>query len=204
MRLIGMYDSPYVRRTALSLHALNVPFEHHSISVFRGFEEFGRINPAVKAPTLVCDDGTVLMESTLIIEHAERMAGRSLMPAALDAHRQATRVVGLALIACEKAVQIVYEHNLRTPEKVHEPWLVRVRGQLVAALAALETEIAHVPLSGADHDIDQPGISAAVAWRFAREMTPDIAIVADHPLLAKHSSVAEQLPLFEAVPFDKS
>jgi glutathione S-transferase len=60
MRLIGMLDSPYVRRVAISLEHLGVPFEHEAVSVFSTFEEFRGINPVVKAPTLVCDDGEVL------------------------------------------------------------------------------------------------------------------------------------------------
>ena len=71
MQLIGMLDSPYVRRVAVSFQLLGLPFEHRSISVFRTFEQFHAINPVVKAPTLVCDDGTVLMDSTLILDYAE-------------------------------------------------------------------------------------------------------------------------------------
>ena len=60
MKLIGMLDSPYVRRTAISLQLLGVPFEHQSLSVFRTYDEFRRINPVVKAPTLVFGrDGTL-------------------------------------------------------------------------------------------------------------------------------------------------
>ena len=47
MQLIGMLDSPYVRRVAISLQLLGLPFEHRSVSVFRGFDEFSRINPVV-------------------------------------------------------------------------------------------------------------------------------------------------------------
>ena len=36
MQLIGMLDSPYVRRVAISLQLLGLPFEHRSVSVFRG------------------------------------------------------------------------------------------------------------------------------------------------------------------------
>lgn len=58
MRLIGMLDSPYVRRVAVSLQLLGLPFRHESLSVFRAYEQFRAINPVVKAPTLVCADGT--------------------------------------------------------------------------------------------------------------------------------------------------
>ena len=39
MILIGMLDSPYVRRCAVSFKLMGVPFEHRSVSVFRQFEE---------------------------------------------------------------------------------------------------------------------------------------------------------------------
>ena len=38
MKLIGMLDSPYVRRVAISMQLLGLRFEHESVSVFRGFE----------------------------------------------------------------------------------------------------------------------------------------------------------------------
>ena len=82
MKLIGMLDSPFVRRVAISMRLLGLPFEHAAISVFRGFDAFQQINPVVKAPTLVCDDGSVLMDSTLMLIYAEALAGRSLMPTA--------------------------------------------------------------------------------------------------------------------------
>ena len=69
MKLIGMLDSPYVRRVAISLQMLGLPFEHQSVSVFRGFAQFQQINPVVKAPTFVSDHGEVLMDSTLILEY---------------------------------------------------------------------------------------------------------------------------------------
>ncbi len=115
MKLIGMLDSPYVRRVAISLKSLGLPFEHHSVSVFSTFEQFKAINPVVKAPTLVCDGGEVLMDSSLILDYLEALAGpeRSLMPSALPQRLHELRLIGLALAACEKSVQIVYERNLR-------------------------------------------------------------------------------------------
>ena len=115
MKLVGMLDSPYVRRVAISLQLLAIRFEHQSLSVFGGFEEFQRINPLVKAPTLICDDGELLIDSTLILQYAEAMAkpGRSLVPVDIDDQRHALRIIGLALAACEKSVQIIYERNLR-------------------------------------------------------------------------------------------
>lgn len=173
MKLIGMLDSPYVRRTAISLKLLGLPFEHAAVSVFRHFDQFSAINPVVKAPTLVCDDGTVLIDSTLIIDYAETLAGRSLMPAAIAERQHALRVIGLALAACEKAVQIVYEHNLRPSEKVHGPWVERVHSQLLAAVEALEAEWKDAPLPVEENELTQAGVTVAVAWAFIQLMVAD-------------------------------
>jgi glutathione S-transferase len=201
MQLIGMLDSPYVRRTAISLRLLKIAFEHRSISVFSTFEQFKQLNPAVKAPTLICDDGTVLMDSTLIIDHVERVAGRSLMPADIQAHRTATRRVGLALVVCEKAIQIVYERQLRPAEKQHEPWVDRVRGQLLTAIAALEAEYSSQRIEIDEQRIDQAAITTAVAWRFTQEMVPTIVCADDYRALAALGGAAETLPVFIAAPF---
>lgn len=202
MQLIGMLDLPYVRRVAVSLRLLGLPFEHRAISVFRNFDEFGRINPVVKAPSLVCDDGTVLMDSTLILDYAEALAAprRSLMPRELPARRHALRLIGLALAACEKSVQLHYERTLRPAEKQHEPWAARVAGQLLGGYRALEAEIAAQPLAAASATIDQAGVTAAIVWHFMQQTLPGVLDAAAFPALAAHSARAETLPEFAAAP----
>ncbi|WP_407278441.1 glutathione S-transferase [Aromatoleum evansii] len=202
MKLIGMLDSPYVRRVAVSLQLLGLRFEHQSLSVFRTFDQFRQINPVVKAPTFICDDGEVLMDSTLILEYAEALArpARSLMPASLPELQHALRVIGLALAACEKSVQIIYERGQRPPEKQHGPWVERVSGQLLAAFAALEQELKRRPLAATSETIDQAGVTTAIAWHFAQQMVSDVVPLADFPTLAAYSAQAETLPEFRAAP----
>ncbi len=201
MKLIGMLDSPYVRRVAISLQLLGLKFEHQSLSVFRTFAEFSQINPVVKAPTLVCDDGELLMDSTLILEYAEALARpRTLMPAGLKELQFDLHVIGLALAATEKSVQIVYEHGVRPPEKLHEPWLNRVTGQVLAAYDELEREIAARTLPLGRSDISQAGVTVAVAWHFTQQMVPNEVPAERFPHLVAYSLAAESLPEFKAAP----
>lgn len=202
MRLIGMMDSPFVRRTAVALTAMELPFRHEPISVFRGFAEFSAINPVVKAPTLVTDDGVVLMDSGLILDYAERIArpGFSLLPADRATLARHQAVSGLALAACEKAVAIVYELNLRPEEKRHAPWLERVGGQLDAALAELETTVA-APRAGGllfGPALTRADIDVAVAWGFMTLMIPDR--LGARPALAAFAAAAEARAEFLACP----
>ena len=201
MKLIGMLDSPFVRRVAISLLRLGVRFEHDPLSVFRTFAQFQRINPVVKAPTLVCDDGTVLMDSTLILQYAEALAQRTLWPTDLAALQRELGLAGLALAACEKSGQIVYERGLRPAEKVHAPWIERVSTQLRGAYAALEHELAQQPLAAPASHIGAAGIAVAVAWHFTQQMLPGMVAAAEHPRLARHSAAAEALPEFMAAPY---
>ncbi|NWF48390.1 glutathione S-transferase [Hydrogenophaga sp. D2P1] len=205
MKLIGMLDSPYVRRVAISLQLLDLPFEHQSLSVFRTFDEFSRINPVVKAPTLVCDDGTVLMDSTLILQYAEALTHpRSLIPREPAALAHTLRTVGLALAACEKSVQIVYERGLRPAEKQHQPWVARVTGQLLAACDGLEAQLASHPLLLTRTALDQAGVSTAVAWAFIQNMLPEVVPASRYPNLVAFSQAAEALPEFRAAPHGDS
>ncbi|QIE27102.1 hypothetical protein SBC1_54670 (plasmid) [Caballeronia sp. SBC1] len=202
MKLIGMLDSPYVRRVAICLKLLKLDFEHRPISVFSGFEEFRKLNPVVKAPTLILDDGQSLMDSTLILDYVTATSGSAVTstPECTEDRLRATRLTGLALAACEKTVQIVYERNLRPVEKQHEPWIDRVSVQLLAAYAELEAEVALAPLPLDAGRLGQAGVTVAVAWRFTQMMVPKIVVAAEYPKLQSFSAFAEQQPAFESTP----
>jgi glutathione S-transferase len=201
MLLVGMLDSPYVRRVAISLQCLGLPFEHQALSVFRTFDEFRRINPVVKAPTLVCDDGTVLMDSTLILEYAQTLARpRSLVPSEPADLARTLRVAGLALAACEKAIQLYYEDLLRPPEKRHAPWIERVTAQMHAAFAALEDAAASGAVAATAERMDQAAITAAVAWTFTHETVAGAVSAEQYPALAAFTARAEALAPFRAAP----
>ena len=204
MQLIGMLDSPYVRRVAISMKLMGIPFEHRPLSVFRNYDEFRAINPMVKVPTLVCDDGEVLMDSTLILDYLEGMVplAKRLMPVDAVARRNALQNIGIALVACEKSVQRFYELTLRPKDKQHAPWLDRVTQQMTGAFSALEKIVgtARPWLHGTR--MLQDDICIAVAWRFAQFVMADAVSATQFPQLAAYSARAEMLPDFLATPLD--
>jgi glutathione S-transferase len=202
MKLIGMLDSPYVRRVAICLKLLKLDFEHQSISVFSTYDQFAKFNPVVKAPTLIADDGRAVMESSVILQYLATLAGptQRLFPTRSDDALRASRLTGLALAACEKSVQIVYECNVRPVEKRHEPWLERVRAQLLAAYAELEREVGAAALPIAQDQFDAADVTVAVSWHFTQMMLPEIVDKAAHPHLQAFSALAEDLPVFVDTP----
>jgi len=184
------------------MRLLGIEYEHRPLSVLKTYDEFRTVNPLVKVPTLVCDDGEMLIDSTLIISHVEALAGRSLLPEGDDERRRALQLIGVALVAMEKVAQRIYELKMRPEERQHEPWLARLVEQLHSALDWLEQAV--VPL-GEDEWIfgdvlTQADITIAIAWRFAVYAAPTEARADEHPGLAAFSKRAEALPEFLACP----
>jgi glutathione S-transferase len=190
-----MLDSPYVRRVAISLEFLDIHFEHQAVSVFKTFTQFQSINPVVKAPTLICDDGEVLMDSSLILQFVEATHGKTLWSHNPKQLQHQMRAVSLALAACEKSVQIVYERNLR-PETMHfQPWLDRVKGQLLAAYAGLEKAVQMRSEIFAEVK-SHAAITSAIAWQFTQSMLAEEVVAGDYPGLVELSERMEKSPEF--------
>ncbi|HTJ93125.1 MAG TPA: glutathione S-transferase family protein [Pararobbsia sp.] len=202
MKLIGMLDSPYVRRVAIAFKLLGIEFEHQSVSVFRHWDRFREINAVVKAPTLIEDDGQTLMDSSLILDYvlSVKKPGSSMLPSDPAQRFRANRRIGLALAVAEKAIQVVYEHNLRPAEKLHQPWMDRVHTQLHAAAAELERELEQQPFVLDERRFGIAGITVAVAWNFTTAFVRDAVSVEAYPRLEAFSLFAEQQPTFLATP----
>jgi glutathione S-transferase len=200
MQLIGMLDSPYVRRVAIALIVAKTPFIHRPISLFRHIDQFSELNPLLKAPTLLTDAGVVLMDSSVILDY---LAGvdppiAALTPSTLPERLVALRATALALTVMEKAVQRHYERMLRPVEKQHEPWVNRVMGQLTAGLSALNVEL---PRSGwIRGELGVADITVVCAFGFIRSILDDVVATSRYPNLGAFCGRAEALPAFRAAP----
>jgi glutathione S-transferase len=200
MQLIGMLDSPYVRRVAIALIIAKTPFIHRPISLFRHIDQFSKFNPLLKAPTLLTDDGVALMDSSLILDYLAGVDSgiAALTPSKAPQRLEALRATGLALTVMEKAVQRHYERMLRPAEKQHEPWVDRVMGQLSAGLSAMDAEL---PGSGwISGELGLADITVACAFGFTHALLADVVETSRYPNLGAFCARAEALPPFRAAP----
>jgi glutathione S-transferase len=141
------------------------------------------------------------MDSTLILAYAEAIARpRTLMPLDREELQHDLRLIGLALAACEKSVQLVYERSLRPPEKWHQPWIGRVTGQLLGAYDALEQELSRRSIAVTSPTIRQAGVTVAVVWHFTQQVLPELVAAKGFPGLVAFSTAAEALQEFRAAP----
>jgi glutathione S-transferase len=204
MILIGMLDSPFVRRVAISMKLLDLPFEHRSWSVGKDFDRIREYNPLGRVPALVLGDGEpgddeVLIESSAILDYLDDRVGpaRALLPGSGPARRQALKLMAIASGAAEKGVLQLYEKAFRPEDKRHEPWVARCRLQMVEALIELDRVCP-------EHDsswllggqMSQADITAACVFTFCSE-----ALALDrerYPRLSTLTARCEALPEFTA------
>ncbi|HYU16022.1 MAG TPA: glutathione S-transferase family protein [Candidatus Acidoferrum sp.] len=199
MILVGQYDSPYVRRVAVSLHALGLDFERNTMSVFADADAMRRINPLGRIPALILDGGETLIDSAAILDHLDEMVGRSraLLPASGADRRRALQIIALATGCIDKVGAIAYEQTLRPAEKVHAPWIDRCRAQLESGIAALESWTGPGWYLGGDRPM-QPDIAAGCMIGYLRLRAPDAFPAGAYPRLEHLSASCEATPWFRA------
>jgi glutathione S-transferase len=140
MILVGQYDSPFVRRVAVTLHHYQMPFTRNTLSVFADASDMQKINPLVRIPSLILDSGETLIDSVAIVDALDEMVGpaRALMPPNGPERRDILRATVLAQGATEKAGQVVYERHFHSGPSLNKEWEQRCQSQLVAGLDRLE------------------------------------------------------------------
>ncbi|HEX6016240.1 MAG TPA: glutathione S-transferase family protein [Geminicoccaceae bacterium] len=200
MILIGQYDSPFVRRVAIALRLYAMPFEHRPWSTYGDADRIAPFNPLRRVPTLVLDDGETLIESAVILDHLDELAGpgRALIAARGPERRRALKVCALATGLADKAVSLFYERTFHP--QASQVWTDRCRAQIGDALAALESA-----RTGRDDpfwfgpQIGHADIALACALRFLGEAHPGLYDIARWPALAAHSERCELLPVFREI-----
>lgn len=200
MILIGQYDSPFVRRVGIALRLYGLAFEHRPWSVFADAEQVACYNPLRRVPTLVLDDGEVLIESGAILDHLDEMAGplKALIASDGPDRRRALKICALATGLADKAVSLFYERALH--QQTSQTWTERCAAQISGVLNALESDRAGRPGPfWFGNAIGHADIAVACALRFTREAHPGIVQEMRWPALVAHADRCETLEPFREI-----
>ena len=200
MLLIGQYDSPFVRRVAIAMRLYGMAFEHKPWSTFGDADRIARYNPLRRVPTLVLDSGEALIESFIILDYLDELAGEAkamISPRGAERRRH-LRFCALATGLGDKSVSLLYESVLRKEQL--KLWVERCQAQITDALDVLEKERATVTtpyLFG--ERIGHSDIAVACVLRFTSEAHPHLTSAARYPALAAHATRCEALPAFREI-----
>ena len=201
MTLIGQYDSPFVRRVAVTMTLYGMAFERDLLSVYGNFEELMKFNPLGRVPALRLDDGEVIVDSQMILDHLDLQAGpeRALTPSSGAARRAVLRRMTMALGAVEKAIALRGELYRRREGSQDETVTTRMETQIASSLRWLEEQ---APSPWFNDTMQQDDISTAVVVTFLVNKPPYLFDAERYPRLAALRATAESLPAFQAAPYE--
>jgi glutathione S-transferase len=199
MILVGQYDSPFVRRVAISLRVLGFAYDHDTRSVFGDFDAMRTVNPLARIPSLTLDSGETLIDSAAILDWLDREVGpeRALLPAAGAERTRAMQIVALATGAVEKFGAVNYERIIRPAPFRWPDWIERCRTQAMGALAALERETWDERAR-----LDQQQITTGCLLGYLDMSMPDVLKTQAYPKLTRFWTRCAGMPEFIATSVD--
>jgi glutathione S-transferase len=200
MKLIGQYDSPFVRRVAVALQIYGFAYEHVAWSTFGDREKVASVNPLIRVPTLILDDGEALVESGAILDWLDELAGpdRALIAPSGKARRDSLRIISFATGIADKAVSLFYFSIFGGG--LSADFANRLKTQIAGTLDWLEDATKTRP--GQWWHGAGPGhadIALACSMRFIREAHRDLYDAEKLKALSAHCARCEALPAFAAV-----
>ena len=198
MILVGQFDSPFVRRVAVTLHYYGMPYTRNTMSVISDAAEMARINPLGRVPSLILDTGEVLIDSNAIADYLEEAAGvrANLIPSAGEERRRVLRVVAASCGVVDKAIAIVYENLFHERQRVSQAWLDRCEGQVAQTLRYLESHVTGVWVAG--DRFSQADIMTGATLGYLTLRLPTLFPRETFPVLATLSDRCEALQCFAA------
>ncbi len=205
MRLIGIYLSPFVRRVAVSLSILRLPFESDDVFVFGERDVVRSYNPLVRIPILALDDGENLVESAAILDEIDQMVSpeQRLTPSDGPLRRRVVQTTAMALACAEKAQWAFYEDRVRPAEKVHTPWIEHNDDQVLGGFEHLNRVAATMSDDGwiaGTPNISQADVTTAIAYTFANLSRPHLQLATRFSQLSRFAERCENLPAFLSAP----
>lgn len=165
MKLVYSPASPYARKAVIVAieNGLDDRLESVPMSVSPSVPNraFAAMNPLMKVPALVRDDGSMLYDSAVICEYLDSLGGARVFPAAGEARWQALRRHALADGVMDAAILARYETVMRPEQLRWSEYLDSQYAKIDSALDAFEGEVD--PLS-TRFDIGDIGLAAALGY----------------------------------------
>ena len=199
LKLVGAYSSAFTRRVAISMQVIGIDYQHVPLQTFKDAETLRAINPLIKSPTLVFEDGQILQESSFILDYLDCITSRPIMPRDADGRLAAYRILSVGLLAADKVMALFIETRLRDQAQQIAKVIDRFEGQIRAALEVLEAEPLFANTAGEPPEhLDQPRITTAVVVDFVGRMMPHLISPEQYPTLYALSAQMERHAAFIA------
>jgi glutathione S-transferase len=162
------------------------------VNGYQEFEIASRYNPVAKVPSLVLDDGEVLIDSTAILDYLNELTPSApLIPAGSRARRTTLKLAAIGYGVYEQAASLSFRGR-EVPEAEAKRW----KAQILGGLRALD-EAARDGGPLRTTPLDAAAITAIVAVEYLARRNPDLEIAPIVPALAEFAAEYHDAPPFE-------
>jgi glutathione S-transferase len=197
MKLYISAASSFSRKVRVLLIEKNVPHETEVLNLWEP-NDLQKINPIGKVPTLVLDDGRVLIGSALIADWIDARYPRPrFVPEDADGRLEVRRWEAVADGVMDAVAASTYELRFHDETTRSQAWLDRQRGKVDAGLAALEGRLGARPwLCGETMSLADIAIACHLGFMAAR--APQLFDRQRFTGLAQLAGRLEERPSFKA------
>lgn len=139
MKLYYSPNSPYARKVLAVAHEKGLSGKIEKAAAREPGVNLHTMNPLDKIPTLITDDGEILIESALISQYLDEVGGgRKLYPAGGKERRRMLQLEAVGHGVCDAGVLLRHENRTHKPEHVSQEWIERQQKKLTRGFAAME------------------------------------------------------------------
>ncbi len=201
MKLIGSLASPYVRKVRVVLAEKKLDYQFELENVWAADTTINQWNPLGKVPSLVMEDGTVMIDSRVMVEYLDTLTPvcKLLPPNGRDrADVKCWEALADGMI--DAAVSVRLERTMRPQELQSEEWMARQMRKVELGMKSLSDKLGDQPYcSGIHYSLADVAVGCALGWLAFR--FPDITWRDDYPNLAKlYDKLSERQSFKDTVP----
>jgi glutathione S-transferase len=201
MKLIGSLASPYVRKVRVVLAEKKLDCQFEVENVWAADTGIDRFNPLGKVPSLVLEDGSVMIDSRVIVEYLDTLTPvcKLLPPNGRD-RADIKCWEALADGMLDAAVSVRLERSMRPVEKQSEEWMARQMRKVDLSLASLSSKLGEQAYcAGVHYSLADVAVGCALGWLSFR--FPDISWRDDFANLARlYDKLSERQSFKDTVP----
>ena len=201
MKLIGSLASPYVRKVRVVLAEKKLDYQFELENVWAPDTTIDKLNPLGKVPSLVMEDGNVMIDSRVMVEYLDTLTPvcKLLPPNGRD-RADIKCWEALADGMLDAAIIVRLERTQRPPELQSEDWMARQMRKVQLGLASLSDKLGESAYcAGIHYSLADVAVGCTLGWLSFR--FPDITWRDDYPNLARlYDKLSERQSFKDTVP----
>jgi glutathione S-transferase len=201
MKLIGSLASPYVRKVRVVLSEKKLDCQFELEDVWAADTTISKLNPLGKVPSLVMEDGSVMIDSRVMVEYLDTLTPvcKLLPPNGRD-RADIKCWEALADGIMDAAITVRLERVQRPKELQSEAWIERQMRKVHLGLASLSEKLGESPYCAGNHySLADVAVGCLLGWMLFR--FPEITWRDDYENLARlFDKLSERQSFKDTVP----